>query len=139
MTKKQEKEEKVKTTHERHHLKCQLTQEELLERGDQLAHTLDELNKLADEKKALGEELKAKEAKAQAEITVLQQLVRNKYDRQLVDCNLVINYTTQKASLVRLDTEETIEERDITEEEKQLDMGFDSDQQEEVASPHILK
>ena len=128
MEKKKDTEEKIKTTHERHHLKCQLTQEELLERGDQMAHALDELNRLADEKKALGEELKAKEAKTQAEITVLQQLVRNKYDRRLVDCNLVINYTTQKALLVRLDTEETIEERDLTEEEKQMDMGFDDDQ-----------
>ena len=125
--------EKIKTTHERHLLKCQLTQEELLGYGDELADALDNLRQLQEEKEQVVKDFKAREAAFEAQVVIKQLLVRNKYEHRQVDCNLVLNYTTQNATLTRLDTNETVKERKMTEEEKQLDLGFDGDEQEEAA------
>ena len=100
-TLKQTETDKIKTTTERHLLKCQLTQDQLLARGNKLAHILDDLTKLADEKKAVSEQHKAQEAKLQAEITVLQQEIRNCYVMEYIECRLHLNYTTQEALLIR--------------------------------------
>jgi len=127
---KTEREEKSKTTHETHSLKCMLTQEELLQYGDDLATTLDDLRKLQDEKDSVVKEFKAREAAYEAQIAAKQLLVRNKYEHRTVDCNLILNYTEQTARLVRLDTNEVIKERVLSEEEKQMRLGFDGEQQD---------
>jgi predicted kinase len=127
---KKKDEEKTKTTHETHTLKCQLTQEELLQHGDELAAALDRLRQVQEESTSVKQEFKARETALEAEIAREQILVRNKYQHRLVDCNLIINYTTQQATLIRLDTEETIKERPLSEEEKQMDLGFDGDKEQ---------
>lgn len=118
-------ENKIKTTHEIHLLKCDLTQEELLQYGEELATVLDNLRRLQDEKESVVKEFKAREAAFDAEIVVKQLLVRNKYEYCQIDCTLTLDYTDQSAVLIRQDTNETIKERKMTEDEKQMDLGFD--------------
>ncbi len=104
-----------------------------MQAGEDLANAIDEVSKLEDEKKAMNDEFKAKTAVHDATIAVKQRLVRNKNEYRNVECELTLNYTTQKATLVRLDTNTVVSERDMTMEEKQMKMDFDDDQQEAVA------
>ncbi len=108
------KKDKISTSKEFHNLKVDLTGEELLQAGEELANAIDEVNKLEDEKKAMNDELKARVAVHEATIAVKQRLIRNKDEYRNVECELTLNYTTQKAQLVRLDTVEIFTERDMT-------------------------
>ena len=123
------KEEKISTSKEFHNLKVSLTEDELLQAGEDLANAIDEVNKLEDEKKALVEDFKARIAVHEATIAVKQRLVRNKNEYRNVECELTLNYTAQKAKLVRLDTKEVVSEREMTMEEKQMQM-FDNEKEE---------
>jgi hypothetical protein len=134
MAKKTEKpEEQVKTTRETHTLKCSLTDKELLSHGEDLATALDNLRKSEDEKKSVVESFKAQQARLEADIAAKQLLVRNKWEFRKVDCNLVMNYSTQTATLIRLDTDEVVNERKMTHDELQLDLGFDGQDESEAA------
>ena len=126
---KQKENDKVKTTHERHLLKCELSQDELLQCGDELAGALDNLRQAQEEKESVVKDFKAKEAMCEAEITTKQLLVRNKYEYRQTDCKLILDYTKQSATLIRLDTEGIVNERQLSEEEKQMDLGFDGEEQ----------
>lgn len=132
--KKDAAEEKTKTTHERNLLKCQLSQEELLQYGDELATALDNLRNLQEEKESVVKEFKAREAAFEATIGAKQLLVRNKYEHRQVDCHLVLNYTKQTATLIRLDTGDIIKERAMTQDEKQMELGFDEENKETEAA-----
>lgn len=59
---------------------------------------------MEDGKKTMNEEFKAKTAVHEATMAIKQRLVRNKNEYRNVECELTLNYTTQKAKLVRLDT-----------------------------------
>ena len=120
------KKDKTKTTPESQSLKCVLTEKELLQCGDELATALDNLRQLGEEKDAVSKQFKAKETSIDAEITTKQLLVRNKYQYRRTPCELTINYTTQTATVARLDTGEVVVDRPLAESEKQMEIDFDS-------------
>lgn len=124
---KTETQQKIKTTKETRHLKCELTQEEILAAGDALATAIDNAHKLQDEKKAVVDSFKAKEAAIEAEITTQQLLVRNKHDYRMVDCDNVLDYETLEYYVIRLDTGKEVTRRKMTEEEKQTTLPFDGE------------
>ena len=127
------KDGKISKSKEYHSLKCELTKKELLQAGEDLANAIDAAEALANDKKAIDDEFKAKITAQEATIAVKQRLVRNKNEFRSTECELTLNYTTQKATVVRLDTNEVISEREMTVEEKQMKMEFDKEPKEEAA------
>jgi len=127
MAKKKEQ-PKTKTTKETRILKCLLTQEEILQAGDDLATALDNLKQVQAEKDSVSKTFKAKEAELEANITAKQVLVRNKYDYRPVDCNNVLDYEAAECYVIRTDTNEEIIRRAMSEDEKQTTLPFDGEE-----------
>ena len=100
-------------------LKVQLTDDEILEFGDQLAQAIDRGTALEEEKKAVADSYKAKITESLASVQRLTNLVRNKYDYKGVDCEEVLDNNTGFSRTTRLDTGEIIEERKLTHDERQ--------------------
>ena len=119
------KEEKTKTIKETRSLKCELTEKELLQAGEDLAKAIDETQMQEEQLKSAKEDFKARIAALEATITIKQRLVRNKNEFRPTVCEVTLNYTTLKAKIVRIDTGELILERDLTYEEKQMKIDFD--------------
>ena len=119
------KDEKTKTITETRSLKCELTEDELLQAGEDLAKAIDEARTLEEQRKSANEDYKAQIAAREAEITIKQRLVRNKNEFRPVPCELTLNYTTLKATVVRIDTKAVVQERDLSHEEKQMKIEFD--------------
>ena len=126
---KTKEEPKTKTTKEQRFLKCQLTQEEVLQAGEDLATALDNLRRVQAEKDSVVKSFKAKEAELEASIQAKQVLVRNKYDYRNVDCNNILDYESMECFVVRLDTEEEVLRRAMNEDEKQTTLPFDGDEE----------
>lgn len=120
---------KTKTTKETRILKCLLTQDEVLQAGDDLATALDNLKQLLAEKESVVKTFKAKEAELEANITAKQVLVRNKYDYRSVDCTNVLDYETAECYVIRTDTNEEIVRRAMSEDEKQTTLPFDGEKE----------
>lgn len=116
---------KTKTTKEKQFLKVQLTQEEILQAGDDLATAIDNQTRLNGEKEAAMKAFKSREAALDAQITEKQQLVRNKYTFRNIECENVLDYETLEAYTRRLDTDEEIMRRPMDEDEKQTALPFD--------------
>ena len=128
---KKKDEPSVKTTHETRYLKCLLTEDEIRIAGDTLARNLDELEVLDDKLKEIKADFKAQIEAKEAAAKVQRNLVRNKYDYRNVPCTLVLNYTGGTAICTRDDTEAIVDDRPMTMAEKQMDLGFDGDEQTE--------
>jgi len=109
----------IKKFKETRTLKVLLTDQEVLDFADQLARAVDETNRLEEEKKSLSDSFKAKITESEAKIQKLTNYVRNRYDYRPVDCEQTMDNNEGTASTVRLDTGETIEERQLTYEERQ--------------------
>ena len=125
---KAKKRPKTKTTTETRILKCLLTQEEILQAGDDLATALDNLKQLLAEKESVVKTFKAKEAELEANITAKQVLVRNKYDYRPTECTNVLDYETGECHVKRNDTDEEIVCRKLSEDEKQTTLPFDGEE-----------
>jgi len=100
-------------------LKVQLTNDEILSAAESLAKTLDELGSLEDDKKSLVESFKAKITEAEARTTQYKAKVRDKYEWRPVDCEETMDPAAGTVVVKRLDTDEVIEERSMTYEERQ--------------------
>ena len=120
---------KTKTTKETRFLKCLLTQEEVLQAGEDLATALDNLRRVQAEKDSVVKSFKAKEAELEASIQSKQVLVRNKYDYWNVECNNILDYETMECYVVRLDTKEEVVRRAMSEDEKQTTLPFDGEEE----------
>ena len=119
----------TKTTKEKRFLKCQLTQDEILQAGEDLATELDNLSQLKAEIESVKKSLKAKEVELEARIHAKHTLVRNKYEHRNVDCDNILDYETMECYVVRLDTEEEVLRRAMSEDEKQTTLPFDGEEE----------
>lgn len=121
--------ELTKTTIETRILKCLLTQEEILQAGDDLATALDNLKQVQAEKDSVSKTFKAKEVELEANITAKQVLVRNKYDYRSIECTNILDFGIAECYVKRNDTGEEIIRRKLTEDEKQTTLPFDGDKE----------
>ncbi|HIJ71686.1 MAG TPA: hypothetical protein HPP87_10035 [Planctomycetes bacterium] len=117
----------IKTTHETRSLKCELTEEELKEASESLARNLDALELLEDEKKKVTSDFKARIEAKEAEVRVQKNRVRDKYEYRPTRCTMTMNYSEGTVVVTRDDTEAIVNERPMSFEEKQMDLGFDDD------------
>lgn len=128
----EKKQDKIKESKFTKRLKVGLTTPELLQAGEDLAKTLDEICDIEDEKKAIVENFKAKLTELEAQATQFQQKVRNKWEYQPVDCIETMNNTNGTVTKKRLDTNEVIEERKMTYDERQSKL-WDEEYHQETA------
>lgn len=128
MQKQVEKDEKkddlIKKTHEPHVLPCKLSQEDRAEAADKLATAIQRVESLTLEKKAKMAEFKGLIDHQAERIHSLTVEVKDGIAQRTVDCELRLNYSKLNAILIRLDTEDLVEEREMTTEEKQMKFDF---------------
>lgn len=125
MAKKQNKDDLVKVTHEPHKLPFKLGTKEKAEAAEQLATTLQAVESLDLERKSVLGEFKSRMDALTERIHKLTLNVKDGVKMRSVECELHLNYTTLAATLIRTDTKEVVEERPMTDEEKQMDLGFE--------------
>lgn len=110
-------------------LLCKLTDKEIFAAGKQLAGFRSKERELDDRKKRMSADLAAEDKTIQAEISKISQVVSTGEETRQVKCRWEYDWEAGKKHLRRLDTEEIIQEVDITDAEKQeeLDMKQDED------------
>lgn len=119
MAKKKEK-DLVKVTHEPHKLPCNLGAKEKAEAAEALAITIQATESLELERKSVLGDFKSRMDGLKESIHNLSLSIKNSVQMRSIECELHLNYTTLTATLIRTDTKEVVEERPMTEEEKQM-------------------
>lgn len=114
------KDDTIHKTQELHSVKCELTVEAKAEAAMQLAEAYTTLESLAIEKKTAMTEFKQRKEKTEEQVHVLSLKVKSGFELRNIKCELQLNYTKLRATVIRLDTHEIVEERDMTLEEKQM-------------------
>lgn len=118
-------EHRTKTTKETRLLQVPLTQEEQLAAGKKLAEAVRTLTNCQAQAKSAASQFKAKIDEMQAKINGLQILISDGHELRNVPCVNVMDYTDVKVIVTRTDTGEIVEERRLTEDEKQSTIPFD--------------
>jgi len=115
----------IKKTHEPHVLPCKLTERDIAEAADKLATAIQRVESLELEKKTKVAEFKGQIDAQKERIHNLTVEVKDGIAQRSVECELLLNYSKLTATLIRLDLSEIVEERTMTEEEKQLKFEFE--------------
>ena len=110
---------------EPHVLPCKLSEKDRAEAADKLATAIQRVESLELEKKAKVAEFKSQIDGQKERIHSLTVEVKDGVAQRPVDCELQLNYSKLTATLTRLDIMEIVEERTMTEEEKQMDFEFE--------------
>jgi hypothetical protein len=106
-------------------LKVPLKPDELSSRADRAAHLIGQLDQKEEERKAANTAAKAQIAELDAELRRISGEIRDKHTFETVDCERRYEYRTGRVYEVRLDTNETLHEKPMSLEERQLELGID--------------
>jgi len=115
----------IQKTQEPHRVKCVLTNEEKAEAAMELANTHQAMESLAIEKKAAMTEFKQRKEKLEEQIHVDSLMIKEGVAMRSVVCELQLNRTKGRAIIIRLDKNEIVEERDMTNDEQQMKIPFE--------------
>lgn len=115
----------IQVTKEPHVLPCKLNEANRAEAADKLATALQRVDSLKLEKKAKMAEFKGMVDHQEERIHKLTVEVKDGVAQRPVECELKLNYSKLSATLVRLDTEDIVEERTMSEDEKQMKFEFE--------------
>ena len=123
-------------------LRCKLTDEELLARGQELARALEQMQKREADGKAFAANVKSDIEQYKKEGLRLTSHIAEKSEWRKVECDEVHDFEAGTVSVVRLDTGEVVSERRMWDEERQEDLpleGLGDDgvpQPEDAAAPN---
>lgn len=124
---KTKKKDTIHISQEPHQVKCIMTDTEKAAAALVLANAHQEQESLAIEKKAALGMFKQRADKLAEQIHVTSLMVQNGVEIRSVLCELKLNYTTGRATVTRLDLPGgTVEEREMTDEEKQMQLPYKS-------------
>lgn len=115
----------IHTSQEPHRVKFTLTNDEKAEAANELASSYMQLESLAIEKKTAMSEFKNRRERIEERIHTLSLKVKEGVEMRSVLCELRLDYSSLRATVIRLDTEEIVEEREMTEDEKQMKFEFE--------------
>lgn len=115
-----------KNENEQRWLPVTLTQEELLEKARELAHTEEELEKVELEKKAEMQTYAERIKRLKGSISVVSMSIRKGSEYRDVECVWQFDWHEGLAKLIRTDTGETVKDRPITERERELSLDLQS-------------
>ena len=100
-------------------LRCNLRNDELLKYGEEMVDTQAEVTEFEESLSSIKMEYKAKIDQHVARINVLSGVIRAKAEVRAVDCVRWFDYSRKRVFESRIDTDEIINERDISVEETQ--------------------
>lgn len=100
-------------------LPCHLTEEDLLDRGKQLANSEHDYTVVEIQKKAAADEFKRSLDAINSRIQELSTAIRDKIELRDVECTICSNFQTMQKEVVRADTGETVETYEMSESERQ--------------------
>lgn len=120
--------EDVKVEHYKSSLKVELTTEEIADRADRAAQLLQDRDQKEADMKAAAKHAKSIIEEIEAELRRLSNEVRTKSTYAPVECERHYDYGAKLYKEVRVDTDEVLCERGLTESEMQRDLPFDEEQ-----------
>lgn len=101
----------------------ELSEEELLERGDELAKCNIELRELEAERKEVLGKMKTRKEDLDTRAGKLERAVRSKSEDRKVECEWRVSETKDSTMVLRrTDNDEQVDERPMTDDERQLTM-----------------
>ncbi len=107
-------------------LKCVLTQDEKLAIGQTMAESLNEIGSLENDAKTMASDFKAKIASREATLNSDKNKLQSGYEYREIDCELEYDQPMAgKKTLVRLDSNTTVEITNMTDEEKQQSLPLE--------------
>lgn len=98
-------------------LKCELTLDQIREYGELLAANQQRVTELENEKADWVKAWKRRYTSVQCEADGNGAVIRQKYEVRDIPCETVMDYQAQTVHVVRLDTNETVEDRRMTNDE----------------------
>jgi hypothetical protein len=109
-------------------LKVKLTEEELREKGQQMASKVIQYNEYEAEKKEIASDLGAKMKDLHAELTVLAKATRSQEETRPVECEVLFDVPEVGTKrIVKKDTMEVLKELAMTAEERQTELFSEAD------------
>jgi hypothetical protein len=112
-------------------LPVQLTEDEIKQRGKDLAKTHQDIVEVERHKKEINDDFKAKLSALVASACSLSRAISNGYEYREVECNWAYFWEKGEKHMVRIDTGEVVEIRKISEYERQDRMLIDSEEKDE--------
>lgn len=111
-------------------LKCKFTDAEILQLGKDLAEKTELYGQIEADKKQITKEFDAKLAEAEAQIRSASGKVQSGNEYRSVDCTETFGEPDESRKTIRrLDTDEIVEVRELTTEEKQRTLDFAKEQE----------
>lgn len=101
-------------------LMCKLTSPELEKYGQEMAQQLQEAAVIEGNLSALAKELKGKIAQCKARVNTIAGFISSGSESRSVECETTFDYKAKTVKTIRKDTGETIEERDMRDDESQM-------------------
>lgn len=106
-----------------------LTEAEMVKLGQELAHETVEIDAKYAHKSEVAKEINALIEAHENEVKRLSALINAKAERRDVECLMRYDFTAMTVITTRLDTDEVIEERGMTDAEKQRGLYAHSDEE----------
>lgn len=92
--------------------------------ADEIANAIRNLNKAQDDLASVSAQYKSEQKKFEAEIASLAEKLNSGWEMRNVGCREVRDFNTGSVYVFREDTEELIEERAMSAEERQAELPF---------------
>lgn len=102
------------------YLQCKLTPEEWSQASEEMADCHKRLCELEDQRTSVNADLKAQSKTVQGRMAHLSNLVREKSEFRDVKCTKVWDWDQKSVEVVRDDTDEIVEMREMTQDELQM-------------------
>lgn len=109
------------------HLRCTLTQDEFNRAADELANALSRKTEAENEMQSYRDQHKSRMTGIDADISRLQPVVAQRAEWRKVKCEKILNFTLGTVEILRIDTGEIIEKRQMYEDEKQLQLSMEEE------------
>lgn len=114
---------KASETKEKVYLPCKLTEEDLKQRGKQLASSHTSLEVLAQRKKEFNDQIKSQSAGIAAQVALLSQEIQTGIEHKDVVCYWIFDDPQPgDKTLIREDTGEIVRIEEMTEDDLQAEM-----------------
>lgn len=137
----EKKDDAIRVEEKKIKLPCKLTEPEIVETGGALAAVVisvanheREIAEAHDEFKALKKDIEGSITGFKVRISELSQKLTTGTEEREVQCKVTFNYEDGRVVVRRLDTDEVIEDREMDELEKQMQLDFDKENPPETSA-----
>jgi len=106
------------------YLKCLLTEAEMKKEAEKMAYCFSQLSELEATLKSAKKRIESDIARVEAELSLSVEKYRSGFEMKNIDCRVDKDFQTNTVRVIRLDTFETIRERAMTADERQMEMDL---------------